>query len=382
MCCTTTTGIGKFAGRADSRRCRACGPPVEQPIASTLYSPSGRSTQGTVRSAGRREFRRLFTTFTSAMARTVSTSCLRVRSKSESLRVCGFSTTATAPSSRARNVTSRSVPLDSELTTTIGTGFSVMIVRIAANPSTCGMWISMVTRSGLRSRDIWMALAPSSATPTTFMSGSFSSMPLSSNAMTFESSAIRIRIIESPHELINHVQQDPGFKLVFYDIGIGANPYSRQPILFLAFGRNDDDRQHGVFLAFIDAFRQREPIHLRHLDICHHQVKFPGLDQIPCLPAVHRDSHLEAAHFQDIFLQRPRGDRIIYHQHMLLPCFAGCRPADRVGRGSLAQRAGHEIRRIQHHDDAAVTAQRASLDVPDRPQRLAQSLGDPFSVAL
>src|SRR3989338_1205445 len=199
-----------------------------------------------------------------------------------------------------------------------------------------------------------MALAPSSATPTTFMSGSFPSMLLSSSAMTFESSAISIRIIlysfvdkeqsgismnydaragantfaptnpstevfsitASPHELINHVQQDPSFELAFYDIGIGANPYSRQSILFLASGRNDDDRQHGVFLALLDAFRQREAIHLRHLDICHHQVKFPGLDQIPCLPAIHCDGHIEAACFQDILLQHPRGDRIIHHQHM------------------------------------------------------------------
>src|SRR5215213_3545191 len=62
-----------------------------------------------------------------------------------------------------------------------------------------------------------------------------------------------------------------------------------------------------------------ETIQLRHIDITEEQVA-AGLvsqlvEQFQRLGAIRRQAYLEPGRFEDILLQRARGERVIHHQH-------------------------------------------------------------------
>ena len=131
----------------------------------------------------------LRTTFTSDMSFTVSSRCAAQASKSGCSRPSGFSMQATAPASIASNATTTSFVLEAALHTMMGSGVVSMMRRVASNPSTRGMLMSMSTTSGRSARTKSIAAWPSATSPTTRMRGSDSSRCTRNIRDTFESSA-------------------------------------------------------------------------------------------------------------------------------------------------------------------------------------------------
>ena len=132
------------------------------------------------------------TTFTPAMALSVSRRWRLSRSKSGDSGPTSFCSTASAPArSAAMDVwMSRSTSVD---TTTTGVGTSVMMRLVASSPSMFGIWMSMVTRCGRRRWVSSTASRPSLASPTTCRVGSSRMISTRSRRAVGESSATTTR---------------------------------------------------------------------------------------------------------------------------------------------------------------------------------------------
>ena len=72
-----------------------------------------------------------------------------MRSRSAQSLGSGFLMTSSAPSVRASKARPMPSPCTDDETTRIGVGVNAMIRSVASSPSILGMWMSIVTRSGL-----------------------------------------------------------------------------------------------------------------------------------------------------------------------------------------------------------------------------------------
>src|SRR5277367_2891248 len=97
-----------------------------------------------------------------------------------------------------------------------------MICRVACKPSTLGIWISMVMTSGLSDAAAMTARWPSTASPTTCISGCALIRADRNSAMVGESSTIRTRIIGRSYQATHGVEQRALIKAALDDVGIGA----------------------------------------------------------------------------------------------------------------------------------------------------------------
>src|SRR6201993_2301122 len=104
----------------------------------------------------------------------------------------GLVTKSIAPSSRAFSVLA-APSLLSELTTTIGRGFVVMIWAVACKPSRCGMFKSIVITSGFKDSASAMASRPSFAWPITVSCSSALKIDSNTLRMKAESSTTSTR---------------------------------------------------------------------------------------------------------------------------------------------------------------------------------------------
>ncbi len=177
MCCTTTTAGVKSLGKAPSRCARACGPPVDAPIAtrSTVSSARARADKAAdapaADCASLLAFRRprgWVMTRTLDATRTPRRSASAYDARSAS-RAVGLATTSIAPAARAAAARAASPSVEH---TRMGVGTLAMIrsmISIAAVP---GNSRSRTTADG-RSRSIKaMASRPVRASPTTQRPGS------------------------------------------------------------------------------------------------------------------------------------------------------------------------------------------------------------------
>src|SRR5688572_25818611 len=105
--------------------------------------------------------------FTSRDARRASSSRSRTRSRSSEIGPPGFLTKSTAPSSSARMAGSRPDSDAAPLNMTTGRGVSLMMYPSAPIPSSSGISISSVTRSGSRAWTFFNASSPFRAVPMT-----------------------------------------------------------------------------------------------------------------------------------------------------------------------------------------------------------------------
>src|SRR5713101_3339905 len=206
MCCTRITAAGKSRVKPGARRMTVAGPPVEAASTTT----GNRWSRPDV-AAGRRltgsdttvlellecwivEARRdaVRTTRTFAAMRTLRSSSSVTLCISKSMEREGLATNSIAPSSSARSVLA-APSFDSELTTTIGRGFVVMISAVACSPSTWGILMSMVMTSGFSDSAIATASRPSLALPTTCSCSSALKIPSRTFRMNAESSTTSTR---------------------------------------------------------------------------------------------------------------------------------------------------------------------------------------------
>ncbi len=198
MCWVSTMGTGKSAGSAASTACRAAGPPVLEPIASTsgCAAPAEglarNDTEGTtgelprlrpLQAALMRGWSSSVSAFTGSPSLTLG---LRIKSK--------------APAFRASTV--RSASLSSPLVSTIAgrSGWSVFSDRRTCMPSMRGMVISKVITSGPSSAIFASASSPWRASPTSSTPSMLPTHLRRKCRNTGESSAISRRIIpRKPH---------------------------------------------------------------------------------------------------------------------------------------------------------------------------------------
>ena len=175
MCWATRIGHGKSAGSGVSRASSAGGPPVEVPT-STSPSPwrarAGACSAGVGRGSPERP---------GAAADAVPDALPQPRARPDlgagrgadlvdqlgaparryaaRPRPSGLATKSTAPSAAPRSVASAPSAVSDETMTT-GQGRSTMMRSRQASPSICGMWMSSVTTSGLKTSSSVQRLQP------------------------------------------------------------------------------------------------------------------------------------------------------------------------------------------------------------------------------
>ncbi len=181
MCCATTMGHGKSAGRGESRASSAGGPPVEVPTTTTPKDDPFRLTGKCSLSIGPPEDpaagtapMRCRTRSRSRVAslgreraalRTFSTNCAPSSSTRSETAPLGLGTKSTAPRRSASSVASAPAAV-SEDTITTGQGRCTMIRSRQVRPSMSGIWTSRVITSGANAISCASASAPLRAVAT------------------------------------------------------------------------------------------------------------------------------------------------------------------------------------------------------------------------
>ena len=194
MCCTTRMVPGKSGGSCANKNSRACGPPVEIPMATirvgggadlgdALFSVRGGAPR---KVPGRTTLQSAAALIFAINSRAVSAMCTEAS--------CGLVTKSKAPSPRALNVM-EAPSVECELTTITGNGCRRMISFKVSMPFMPGICRSSVTTWGCNSSIFFRQKFPSIAVPTTSMEGSTSSICGISFRIKAESSTTSTRTL-------------------------------------------------------------------------------------------------------------------------------------------------------------------------------------------
>src|SRR5581483_9831171 len=332
-----------------------------------------------------------------ALMRNLSSSPMRVNAPGPT--PLGLPMMSSAPQRSASNASSESRFSMSELTTRIGTGRVVEMVRIASRPPISGMLRSIVITSGSSVFLIDTASRPLFAHPTMSISGSRFNKSRMIAAMEGESSAMSTLIIavpagnseslscqhmtETSYEAADDLQKpllvEDGLRQVRIGAGLDAAPFVR----FRLQSGHENHRQVLEAAVLFDPLRQAEAVEPRHLNVGNDDIErfFVQLDQR--VLAVHRGRNVEPRGFEDIFLERPRRQRIFHHEHALLDRGRrrqGARGGDRRGL-CLLRDGAQEIVRIQYQRDLAFAENRAAGKLRNAAEEFAQRFDDDLLLA-
>src|SRR3989338_3352180 len=178
------------------------------------------------------------------------------------------------------------------------------------------MWTSMTITSGRSCSACCTASSPSRATPMTSSAGSSLRRYTRYSRATAESSATSTRITGTPKldESPNNLQQVCLVEAGFDQVRVGAHLDASLLVLSGFQRRDEHDRHVGHFLIRSNFCRQIQAVHPRHVHVRHDEIERLCLEQRPRFDAAHCRPHLVARRFEEVFLHRPRGDRIVHHE--------------------------------------------------------------------
>src|SRR5579859_1144170 len=435
MCCTRITAAGKSFVNPGASRITVAGPPVEAASTTTGNRVSEETTAGaTGRAAGgwglaaappfigacsaaaSREAVR--TTRTFAAIRTLRSKSSLTLCMSRSIPDDGLVTKSIAPSSRAFSVLA-APSLLSELTTTIGRGFVVMICAVACKPSRCGMFKSIVITSGFSDSASAMASRPSFAWPITVNCSSELKIDSSTLRMKAESSttstrnflrgALAMARLSDRHDWTCRLRSDQLFhrcqQLIFlHRLGQKRRRAFLHGAVSMFCARARSHHHHRYSLrgwALPQLRHQFVPGHSRHLEVGDHHVASVLRHKFRRFQSIRRQFHAVTVLFQHPAHEFPYADRVVRnHNHALL-----IHAVDRFRR-NRAPRHGRRTRRkyarstgtglhgaafvrlrrhhavqIDQQDQAAIGGDRGSRKELYSPEIFAQVLDNDFIFA-
>src|SRR5579863_6303779 len=160
----------------------------------------------------------------------------------------------------------------------MGVGQYAMMNSVTASPLSTGSCISTVTTSGRCCRQSSMAVLPSPASPTTCICGSAESTSTRRLRTVSESSTTNTRILhmDSPHQLLDRLQEMALVEFALYDVGPGAGFLAAAPVFRRRQGGDHDGRDIPQNRVRARPGNKLKTIDARHLDI-HQEQAIPSI---------------------------------------------------------------------------------------------------------